>query len=80
MRKLSQYVVAGWLLAPASAVACPWCGSAISEQVRAEILGGDFAANLAVAALPFPVLLAIVAIVYFWPANATSRERPETKP
>ena len=78
MRLLAQSIAAGWLLSPAIVVACPWCNSTVAERVRGEIFGGNFAANLAVAVLPFPVLLAIIAIVYFWPGKAVSQNRSES--
>lgn len=61
--------VLAWLIAlvlPASAImGCPICDSETGQEVRAGIFDEDFAANLVMVLLPFPVLLGIVAMIYF---------------
>lgn len=53
---------------PASAaVACPFCESPTGQQVRAGIFNVDFVDHLFLTLLPFPILLAIVALIYFGP-------------
>ena len=51
-----------------SAAACPVCDTGTGQQVRAGILDADFGWTLLAVVLPFPVLLAIVAVLHFgWP-------------
>jgi hypothetical protein len=48
--------------------ACPVCDTGTGRQVRAGILDENFGRTLLAVALPFPVLLAVVAVVHFgWP-------------
>jgi hypothetical protein len=46
-----------------AASACTVCDSPPAEQVRARILDGQFATTLAAVLLPFPILLAVVAVI-----------------
>jgi hypothetical protein len=59
---------------PNLALGCPFCNSDTGLKVKAAIFGGDFLTNAAAVALPVPLLLACVVLVYFgWP----SALRPE---
>lgn len=54
--------------------ACTVCESETGRQVRSGIFGGDFGQDLFLTLLPFPVLLAIVALIHFgfpWPRRAS---------
>jgi hypothetical protein len=53
------------LLMATGAQACPVCNSATGAEVRAGILDGRFLQNLLLAGLPFPVIVALVAMIYF---------------
>lgn len=56
------------LLTASAGAACPFCESAIGEQVKAGIFNEDFGSNLVLTLLPFPVLLGMVALLHFgWP-------------
>jgi hypothetical protein len=83
----------GWFLSAAlttvvvqssSALACPFCESETGQQVRAGILNADFCGNLLLTLLPFPVFLAIIALIHFglpWPRTVSrqgTRTAPET--
>ena len=60
------------VLAPQRLLACPYCGSEVSDRVWAGIFNGDFWLNAALTLLPIPVLLAIVALIHFglpWPVS-----------
>jgi hypothetical protein len=39
----------------------------VGQRVQVGIFNSDFAVNAAALATPFPVLLLIVALIYFWP-------------
>ena len=54
-----------------SAAACPFCDSSTAEQVRAGIFNSDFGYHLGVALAPFPILIAVLFLIYFWPARRT---------
>ena len=47
------------------AAACPLCDTGTGERVRAGTFGDDLGSNLLLTLLPFPVLAALVALVYF---------------
>ena len=64
-------------ISSSAAEACPICDTATGQQVRAAIFGGDFLPTLFAILLPFPVLLALIALVIF---AITPRPRPETGP
>lgn len=53
------------ILPMSSAVACPFCESETAAQVRAGIFNDHFGMNVLLTLLPFPILLAIVALIYF---------------
>lgn len=56
------------LSAPAGA--CPFCDTGIGRQVRAGIFDDDFGRTLFAVALPFPILLAVIAAIHFgWPVT-----------
>ena len=59
---------------PASA--CTVCDGSTAKQVRAQIVDEDVARNLLATALPFPVLLAVVAAIHFAPP----RRKPPRPP
>jgi hypothetical protein len=44
-------------------MACPFCGTETSEQVRANIFNEDFLLNAALVLSPFPVLLLAVGLI-----------------
>jgi hypothetical protein len=69
MRHIATVLLGLLCHSPVSALACPWCGTSISRRVNQEISGQGFLENLVVAALPFLVLLAIVVLIYLWPAQ-----------
>lgn len=49
----------------APATACPFCESETGKQVYAGVFNDQFFGNLLLMLLPFPILLAIVALTYF---------------
>ena len=49
---------------PGRLLACPYCGSEVSERVWAGIFNGDFWLNAGLTLLPVPILLAIVALIH----------------
>jgi hypothetical protein len=51
-----------WIIS-VPAMACPFCGTATSQQVRAGIFNEDFWSNTALVLSPFPVLLLAVGII-----------------
>lgn len=54
----------------APAGACPICDTGTGRQVRAGIFDDNFGRTLLAVALPFPILLAVVAAIHFgWPAT-----------
>jgi hypothetical protein len=64
------------LLAANVAFGCPVCNSGTGEQVRAGITDGNFAKTLFAVLLPFPVLLACLAVIRFgWPSRPQTRKR-----
>jgi hypothetical protein len=58
-----------------SAVACPFCGSSTAEQVRAGIFNSEFGYHLGVALAPFPILIAVLILIYYWPASRPVNRR-----
>ena len=65
------------LLWASSALACPFCESETGQQVQAGIFNDQFWMNVLLTLLPFPILLAIVALIYFefpGPGRNTRRE------
>ena len=65
-----------WLAASA-ALACPVCDTDTGQQVRAGIFDEDFARNLLLTLLPFPVLLTIVAAIHFGLPGRAARQNRE---
>jgi hypothetical protein len=62
----------------AAVLACPVCDTGAGAQVRAGILDGNFAGTLVAVLLPFPVLLACVAMIHFgWPSRVRGRHRDD---
>ena len=79
-------VFVGVQLADSSlASACPICKTAAGEQVRAGIVDEHFGRTLLSVALPFPLLLGVVAMIHFgWPMHtrlrkASSQDHPSTE-
>jgi hypothetical protein len=62
------------LLSPDSQ-ACPACAAGIRAQVRAAIFDESFARTLAMTALPFGVLAAITAAIFFGLLGRRSRDK-----
>ena len=61
-------LIAGAVLLSASAAsACPVCETETGKQVRAGIFGDDFASNVALTLVPFPLLAGLVALIHFGP-------------
>jgi hypothetical protein len=52
------------MLLPRIANACALCHSPAAEQVRAGTFNSTFGLRLLVVAAPFPIFLAIVALIY----------------
>jgi hypothetical protein len=48
-----------------SLLACPMCNTETGKQVREGIFGPDFYTNVLVTVAPFPVVLALCALVYW---------------
>ena len=71
MINFARYVAAlSFVLAgPSCADACPFCESNTAEQVRSGIFNDDFGYHLGVAVAPFPVLIAALLLIYYWPAS-----------
>ena len=66
MRRFARWCgsCAALLVMAAEAAACPLCDTATGERVRAGIAGNELGPNLLLTLLPFPVLFALVALVY----------------
>ena len=48
--------------------ACPVCDTGTGRQVRAGVFDAEFGRTLVAVLLPFPILLAVVAVIHFgWP-------------
>ncbi len=63
-------------LSASSASACPLCHTETGEKVRAGIFDDEFARNVLVTLLPFPVLAGLVALIHFgFPNPKPSRSR-----
>ena len=60
--------------------ACPVCDGETGQQVRAGIMDENFIGTIVAVLLPFPILLACVAMIHFgWPNPGLSRRRIRTK-
>jgi hypothetical protein len=57
------------LLGASAASACPFCngGPAGVNQVKAGIFNDEFWLRATIVLAPFPILLGLVALIYFWP-------------
>ena len=53
------------LLGAVPAVACPVCDTGTGEQVRQGIFDERFGLNLALTLAPFPIFLAVAALLYY---------------
>ena len=77
MNRIATYVgcLIVLLLNLSSAAACPFCESETGQQVKAGIFNDQFWGNVLLTLIPFPILVAIVALIYFdvpWPWNQTT--------
>lgn len=61
MRYLTALLI-GLMASPLHA--CPFCGSATSDQVRASIFNDQFWSNVGLVATPFPLMLLGVVLVH----------------
>jgi hypothetical protein len=59
--------------AASPAFACPFCESTTADQVRAGIFNSDFVYHLGVSFAPFPILIAILILIYYWPTGRAAR-------
>lgn len=69
------------LAGASSANACPLCDSEAGRRVRDGILDAEFVSNLFATMSPFPVFLAIVALIHFgvpWAAVKDRRDAPHS--
>jgi hypothetical protein len=55
------------------AFGCPFCQSGTAEKVRAGIFNSDFGYHLGVSLAPFPVLIAILILIFYGPARRPRR-------
>jgi hypothetical protein len=60
---MKALLTVAFCLIAVSAVACPFCGTETSQQVRANIFNEDFWSNTALVLSPFPVLLLAVGLI-----------------
>ena len=79
---MARFVYATVLLASilgtaSPARACPFCESTTGDQVRAGIFNSDFVYHLGVSFAPFPILIAILMLIYYWPARRPPRPEIE---
>ena len=69
------------LLMSATALSCPVCDTETGKDVRAGIFDEEFGRNAVLTLLPFPVLLAIVAMIHFgFPAMGRPAPPQEARP
>ena len=54
-------------------LSCPFCDSSTAERVRAGILNPDFVYHLGVSFASFTVLIAVLILIYYWPAGDPAR-------
>ena len=54
------------ILGASPARACPLCNSETGRRVLEGIFDAQFGPNLLATLLPFPVFLAVIALVYYW--------------
>lgn len=55
---------AAWIGLAAPGLACPFCGTESSNQVRANIFNENFLSNVLLTFAPFPVLILIVTAIH----------------
>ena len=72
MKRLSYVPTAAIsLLLTSPACACTTCDSALAQAVREEVLGTDFWPHVGLTILPFAIVLAITAAIYYgFPARS----------
>ena len=66
--RASPLIIVAWTVMQAlasTALACTVCDTGTGEQVRAGLFDNDFGRTLVAVLLPFPVLLAVVAMIHF---------------
>jgi len=61
----------------ASLLACPVCDSETGKAVRRGLFSPDFGTNLLLTVLPFPIFLAIIALLYYGPPAFIQRRPPD---
>lgn len=66
-RLMVSVVVPFLLTSPATA--CPLCESETGRQVREGIFDDDFGNKVVLTLIPFPVLIGVVALIYFGPPD-----------
>ena len=65
----------------ATALGCPVCDTGTGQDVRDGLFDENFARNVFAVALPFPILLGVVAMIHFgWPARRGGRQADPAKP
>ena len=75
--RCAAFALGAWVsLSTATAsLACPVCHTETGVEVRAGIFDEQFAKNVALTLIPFPVLVGIVAAIHFGlPASVPSRK------
>ena len=60
-------------------VPCPFCESTTADQVRAGIFNSDFVYHLGMSFAPFPILIAILFLIYYWPTRRPLHSKSETQ-
>ncbi len=68
------------ILGASPAWACPLCRSETGRRVREGLFDAQFGTNLLVTLLPFPVFLAVIALIHFGPPWAKGHSRRPTSP
>ncbi|MGN6544374.1 MAG: hypothetical protein ACTHK7_04955 [Aureliella sp.] len=74
-RKLIMTLMAA-LCVGSTAAACPFCngGSSGVNEIKAGIFNDMFWPRAAAVLAPFPIFLALVALIYFWPQRRLSAQ------
>jgi hypothetical protein len=73
--RAAAWLAAVLMVVAADAMACPVCHTDGGAALRAELFGARFLPDLLAVLSPFPVLLAVVAVLNGWPWDGT-RGRP----
>lgn len=68
-------LAAAAVLGASPAWACPLCRSETGRRVREGLFDAHFGTNLAATLLPFPVFLAIIALIHFGAPRPKGRSR-----